>query len=517
MLGQTPRLLHLPAPSRRFSVGLLLLWCCVDLRLARAQDVANPNANQTDLLSNPTVAKPAVSSGDDDHLLGDFGGARIRLADHGLTLNLIYTGEGFGNPTGGRRQGGVYDGLVEVGADVDFTKLLGWPGTTFHVNAYEIHGPSGTNKDVGDSGRFSNIDFYDGTRLFELWLEQSALGGKVSVRFGQLAADKEFFGSEVAALFVNSDFGVLPTISANMPVPIYGTAAPGIRVRVQPLEALYLQAAVFDGNPDPDTTPDPSPGFRPGTSYNHNGVKINLNDKEGAFSIYELGYRLNQGKDAHGLPGMYKLGGWYHTDTFSDLRSDRRGRSLADPASGGIPRAENGDWGGYLVIDQMIFPAAASSDRSVVDSHAAARSGGGGGKGGVGPSAQPSEDKDDRGLKGFLRVSGAPGDRNVISFYLDTGFDYKGLLPNREKDLVGVAFSCARFGDSVRALDRDRNFYEHLGARIRDEEIVVEASYQAVVRPYWSVQPDFQVIVHPGGTAAYHDAVVLGLRSVLTF
>ncbi len=472
---------------RTRGVALLLLlagWCWMCLRQAAGQEAGNPNSNQTDLLSNPTVAKPAVSSGDDAHLLGDFGGRRTWLADHGLTLNLIYTGEIFGNPTGGRRQGAVYDGLVEVGADADFSKLLGWAGATFHVNAYNVHGPSGTNKYVRDFGRYSNIDFYDGIRLFELWVEQTLAGGKFSVRLGQLAADKEFFGSNVSALFINSDFGVLPTISANMPVPIYANAAPGVRARVQLADAFYLQAAVFDGNPDPDTTHDPSPGFRPGTSYNHNGVKINLNVKEGAFSIYEMGYRLHQEKDAGGLPGTYKLGGWFHTDTFSDLRSDRQGRSLADPVSDGIPRGVAGDWGGYLIVDQMLYRPAHATDK---------------------------------GLTGFLRVSGAPGDRNPISFYLDTGVSYQGLIPTRDKDVFGIALAYARFGDSARAAERDRDLYDHLGTPIREEESVVEASYQAVLTNYWSVQPDVQVIVHPGGSSAYGNALVLGLRSVLTF
>ena len=117
----------------------------------------------------------------------------------------------------------------------------------------------------------------------------------------------------------------------------------------------------------------------------------------------------------------------------------------------------------------------------------------------------------------FLRISGAPGDRNPVSFYLDAGLSYKGLLPTRGQDLVGVAVAYTRFGDSVRNFDRDRNFFDHTGRPARDEEVVVEASYQAVLKSYWAVQPDIQCIIHPGGSAVYDDAVVMGLRSVLTF
>ena len=53
-------------------------------------------------------------------------------------------------------------------------------------------------------------DFYDSFRLFELWFEQELAiphFGKLSLRLGQLASDKEFYGTEVGALFINSSFG----------------------------------------------------------------------------------------------------------------------------------------------------------------------------------------------------------------------------------------------------------------------------------------------------------------------
>ena len=505
------------AISHRLWLATLLALCGSWgwVKQTTGQERDGPNGVGSDLLSNPTVSKPAVSSGGNDHLLGDFGGSRSRLADRGVTLNLIYTGEVFGNPAGGQSQGAVYDGLLELGVDVDFAKLLGWKGATFHINAYDIHGPSGTDKYVRDFGRFSNIDYYDSIRLFELWIEQSFAEDKVSIRFGQLAADKEFFGSDVAALFINSDFGVLPTISANMSVPIYASAAPGFRLRVRLTPATYFQAAVFDGNPDPDALGDPSPGSQTGISFNRNGVKINLNSKEGAFSLYELGYRPNHEDNAKGLPGSYKLGAWYHTDTFSDLRSDRHGRSLADPLSDGIPRAIQGDFGAYLVIDQMIYrPRGSGAPAKGTGKDAR---GGGVNERKDGESQPSPAAQNDKGLTAFLRISGAPGDRNAVSFYTDAGFSYRGLVPGRDNDLSGIALAYTRFGDSERALDRDQSFFSHTGTPSHDKEVVVEGSYQAIIKPYWAVQPDLQVIIHPGGSDRYGDALVIGLRSVLTF
>jgi porin len=54
----------------------------------------------------------------------------------------------------------------------------------------------------------------------------------------------------------------------------------------------------------------------------------------------------------------------------------------------------------------------------------------------------------------------------------------------------------------------------------------VEVSYQALLAPWWIVQPDLQIVLHPGGNIPLpghiHDhpipaALVLGFRSVVGF
>lgn len=43
-------------------------------------------------------------------------------------------------------------------------------------------------------------------------------------------------------------------------------------------------------------------------------------------------------------------------------------------------------------------------------------------------------------------------------------------------------------------------------------ELIVEASYRAIVTPWLSVQPDLQYVAHPGGVAGRRDALVPGVR-----
>jgi len=62
---------------------------------------------------------------------------------------------------------------------------------------------------------------------------------------------------------------------------------------------------------------------------------------------------------------------------------------------------------------------------------------------------------------------------------------------------------------------------------IRDYEAVLEITYKGRIAPWWVLQPDLQLVFHPGGHIAapspapmgrsIPDALVLGLRSTITF
>ena len=134
----------------------------------------------------------------------------------------------------------------------------------------------------------------------------------------------------------------------------------------------------------------------------------------GAFFIAEASYLPNQNKDARGLPGAYRVGAWYHTGArFADQRFDDTGLALANPQSTGIAMEHAGDGGVYGVIDQMLYRVPGT---------------------------------DDQGLSGFVRAGGVPQDRNLINFYADGGLLYKGLVPHRPDDKIGVATAVARVG-----------------------------------------------------------------------
>ena len=76
-----------------------------------------------------------------------------------------------------------------------------------------------------------------------------------------------------------------------------------------------MVGAVFNGDPAPPGTGDPQLRDKGGTAFRLNGH---------ALSFGELWYSINQGAEATGLPGTYKLGAWYELRTFrrSVIRHD---------------------------------------------------------------------------------------------------------------------------------------------------------------------------------------------------
>jgi porin len=321
-------------------------------------------------------------------------------------------------------------------------------------------------------------------RLYSLWYEQNAFNDRFSVRVGLMSADSQFLQSKTAANFINNGISWPTFLAGNLPAsgPAYPLPDPGIRVRIKPADDVSFQAAVFSGDPSGGDGSNQARPLPTGTVFSFRG---------GAFFIAEASYEPNQGKDAKGLPGAYRIGAWHHTSPrFGDQRFDNTGRSLADPLSTGIPLNHTGDFGIYGVVDQMLYRVPGT---------------------------------DDQGLSAFVRVGGAPNDRNLINFYADGGLMYKGPIPRRPDDKIGLAFLYARVGNNARGLDVDTGQFGNFFFPVRSAETVFELMYQAQLTPWWTVQPEMQYIIRPGGGVLNSDgslrpnAWVTLLRSTINF
>jgi porin len=421
-----------------------------------------------------------------DTLTGDWSGARKNLADAGLQFGGDEILDALANPIGGRKQGAAVEGRLEAFTNIDLGAAIGWHGALFHANAYLLHGNGLSYDDVGNLLTIGNIGATPGTRLFSAWLQQSFLDEALSIRIGQIAADDEFFVSQYASLFINSTFGWPSNLGINLPSggPAYPLATPGVRLRYAINPAWTLSTGLFNGDPAPEGPGNPQLRDAAGTSFRLNG---------GLFWISELAYStsipMHQDDE---LPGTYKLGGWYHDGIFADQRFDTAGRSLADPASSGLPALHRGDFGGYVIADQLLWRTEGGSDR---------------------------------GLGVFFRAGGNPADRNLIAFHIDGGLSYAGLLPGRENDVLGIGMSYEHVSVAQRHLAEDLRTFASV-PHLPDFESALELSYQAQVAPWWVVQPDAQLILHPGARLANlaapssltpANALVLGMRTAVSF
>jgi porin len=404
---------------------------------------------------------------------GDPTGLRKRLADHGTTFNLIYTNDVLANVHGGIQRGVIDQGKLEFNMAADFGKLAGWQGLSFYTNIFQIHNTGRMRRDyVGGINTIAAIEAEPATRLSELWLEQKLGNDHSTVRLGQLAADVEFFFSDLSAMFLQSDWATIT--AANLPSggPAYPLSTPGARLKIDPTPDTSLLFAVFNGDPA-------GPGS--GDEQLRNRYGLNFRIQDSPLVIAEAQFRTNQGKTDTGLARTLKLGAWGHFGTFDDPRFAEDGTSLADPSGSGVPARRRGNSGLYGVIDQQIY--------------------------------RPRGGEADSGVSLFSRLSVSPSDRSLIDFFVDGGIVFAGMIPSRPDDRFGASFIYARFSDAVRDFDRDRINFTGLPGVVRDYEANLEMSYVVQIIPGWTVQPMLTFVWHPNGDAS-RDATITGLRSI---
>jgi porin len=484
--------LNVPLAARALRRAVLL-WGCVSAPFcapgALAQSAApTPAPGAT---PGPFGFLSAVSQ--NANLLGEMWGLRPALAKYGMTLNLTETSEILGNVSGGQRQGFDYDGLTTATLQWDTQQAFGLHGGLFNVSALQIHGRNLSADNLLTLQTASGVEADRATRLWELWYQQKMFDDKLDVKVGQQSLDNEFMGSQNAGYFVNTMFGWPMLPSADLPGggPAYPLSALGLRARVHVTESVTVLAGLFNGSPVSNNSGDPQMRNPSGTSFPLNG---------GALAIAEVQFASpssgasGQANETDPLSRAYKIGLWYDSERFADLRTDNAGLSLANPASAGLAASHRGDYAFYAVADQMIYRFPNDPGRNI---------------------------------NVFVRPMFTPlQDRNLINFSLNAGLTMHGPFSGRNDDTAGVGMGFARVSDSATGLDSDAAVYNPGAyAPARHNETFLEATYQYQVMPWWQIQPDVQYVFNPGAgianpnnpTQRIKNEAVLGVRTNITF
>ena len=425
----------------------------------------------------PGLPEPSIGSSLPPRL-ADPGGVRSALARRGVLFGINYIGEVFGNPTGGFRQGAVYDGRVELEVQADLGKTLGLRGLSFFANAYQIHGEGLSAANLGVLMPVSFIEADPATRLSELWLEQKLFGDRLSIRFGELALDTEFMLSDGGTELLNGTWGWPAIAALNMPQngPAYPLAAPGIRFAYAPNDQLITRLAVLNGDPAGSCMPDQDP-----QECNPYGLEFPFDAPP--LLIGEAAYSYNQGPGA--FAGTLKLGGYRNFGTYPFQHVITGGVRVGWAQDHNIET--DGDFGVYAVLDQMIYRLPGAGDP--------------------------------KGVSVFGRVF-ATKERNPVNLYWEVGVTFEGLHPARPDDTFAIGYAHTGLSPDLAAYQE-----AHQSPVIVSYEAVLEASYTAQIVPGLTLQPDFQYFWNPGGHVsdpdepgtAIPDAAVLGLRTTINY
>lgn len=457
---------------------------CASPPSAESADDTSANSKAQPDDSGPSVSRDATPSEPDfspGGWLSAFHRERQKLKDLGITFKVHEESEVWANVTGGKRQGTSYNGLTTAKLDVDLDKLVGWSGAEFLVEAFDIHGHGPSRSFLGNQQLVSNIEAAPSIKLYDLWLDQTLFDGKLSVRVGQEGANDEMMTTKYAGLFLNSSFGFPGMPASDLPSggPNYPMATPFARAQLKANDEVTFVGAIFNGDPAPNGTGDPQIRDRNGTAFR-------LNDHALAFS--EVWYAPDPSASAN-LPTTYKLGAWYSSSNFTDQRFDTAGTLLASPASSGLARQHTGDWAFYGIVDQSVWQRPGTTDQGI-------------------------------GL--FLQVMGGPSDRNLSHLFVEGGMNFVAPFPERPDDTFGLAVSYLGISPAARDFSRDLVAFGRATSSYASNETVLEATYQAPVTNWLTLQPDAQFVFNPNAgipnffsNRPLPNALVIGMRATI--
>lgn len=105
----------------------------------------------------------------------------------------------------------------------------------------------------------------------------------------------------------------------------------------------------------------------------------------------------------------------------------------------------------------------------------------------------------------WIRIGVADPSVQTISGYVGGGIAAKGLIGGRKDDRIGVAIARAEIGEPAR---------DALG--LPRAETTIETTYSAKFGDAVTLQPDLQYVIHPASRPGIRNALVFGLRLVVT-
>ena len=453
---------HLPslAKSRQWHWGIFLI-CCLIVAIS--------------LLSISSHSK-ASSDSEELPFLDYWDDIQTYMNKKGVTFQTINTLDMLGNVSGGVRQKTAVTGDLDLLLILNGEKLVGWNDSTLFFYGLGVYGEDPSDN-IGDAQTVSSIAAPSDWKLFEAWYQQNFFQDRVSLLTGLYDVTSEFDVIRSSSeLFLNSSFGTGPEFaSSGRDGPsTFPTTSLAFRAQAILREDLAIRAVIADGIP--------------GNPNDPGGTQVILRQDDGLLIATELAYydlrerkkrdpqtilkqrplRLTFQRVGRAAPmvyqGKYALGLWGYTTDFNDLHRVEN--------SGG-PVKRDGMYGIYGLAEHIVY--------------------------------REPQDRE-QNLSMFARIGFSDPRVNRFSQYYGGGMVYRGLIPSRNDDEVGIGVAAALNGSHFKRAQRNT------GIPVSDAEIALEMTYAINVSPELVIQPTMQYILNPNTNPTIRNAFVVGAR-----
>jgi porin len=398
--------------------------------------------------------KISPSLWDQQYLFGDWGGERSRLAQEGVYFDFNDIGDFLTDVTGSQSHHATYFGRFRASTDIDFNKLAHFDGEFFFSGIYQ-YGQNLSGEFLHVNTLSSSIAGANSVRFDQLWYQQGFFHGLFKLKLGQIAAVNEFGATDFFDILFNDELGYAPNALFTARQPFSPAGKPGVVLRAD-LSAVTPGLYVKAG-----VFTAYKNSYRP-DAY---GIDYGNDFNYGAVASVEIGYQEQQSAYC----GIYKIG--------------INGNDLSDYSNPATGVSYRGDFTAYALAEKPVYHPKDANGRLDLN----------------------------KGLDLLLEFVGAPGDRNALQNEITAGGRYTGLLPGRDQDKVGFGFIYSENGSAF------SEAYQAIHGHGLGGETTVELDYQYNPAPWFSLQPDLQFIIDPGGDAYRSLITVLGLRTIIRF
>ena len=378
-------------------------------------------------------------------LTGDWNGRRPAFEDRGFRFNLFLNDQYGAVLGGGRETNGAGRNAASIDALLSFDlDQLGVVKDAEALLHLQSNWGAGINPRTGALYQVNDdSDGSIGMHVAQFWYRHHFLKHRIALQVGYL--DYQTIVDRNAYANSEDKQFMHQTLDNNPLVPL--RIGMGANVTIKPTTWYTLILGIADGQAAP---------------YK-GGISRAFHEEDWYTAYAEQGLHAKWSSERGPLPGNYRLGAFYDPGpraTFPRSSRDRRTRA--------------GDYGLYASFDQMLYREGA---------------------------------EDDQGLGAFLRFGYRNPENNRLSRFWSGGLAYTGLIPGRDGDVLGAAFS----------LLRPSHQYRHRVDAEFGNETVYELYYAIQVAKWLVVTPDIQYVDNPGGTDTLSHTLVAGLRVRVSF